>query len=289
MFYVQFQQALNLFLLLVIGKYFFHIYLPWSHVALLFCLVIFFEHGILFFKEKKLTLFSFSSLSTVMGVVLMLVSPHVYIYIIVLFVALVQKHFLTVNGRHFFNPSNFALMSALLFFYKDAHIVLGQLGDATYLKILVIVLAIGILIRVKRWVIPVVFVCGYLLMQYFLVVQHDPVMLFEEIYHRFYSVSFVVFVLFMLTDPATTPHSKMLQSLFALLVALFAVVLDHWYGFRVQHLFMALFILSVFVPLTTQKSLQPRLAMLTLLLASLALSAIIFIESKPPYYFEMNG
>ncbi len=243
-------------------------------------------------REKKLTFFSFSSLSTAIGVMLMMVASHLWIIFLVITFGLLQKHFLRYERRHFFNPSNFALMMGLLFFYHDAHIVLGQLGDSIWLGILVIVLGMAILYRVDRWIIPVGFVVLYLLLQYIFIVESDPVLIMEEVYYRFYSVSFIVFVLFMLTDPKTTPKKHWQQLLFALIIAFGATLLDYNNGFRVQHLFMVLFVASAMVPLFTgwQELRQKKMLIgMSSVLLLLALTAIIYIEIQPPYYFEMDG
>lgn len=208
MLHPQVQQVINLFLLLVLGKYFSEIYLSWGYIIIILLWALFLEHAMLFIKENKLSFFSFSSLSTAIGVMLMLATPHSYIYIIVLSLGLFQKHFLTIEAKHFFNPSNFALLAALLLFYDDSHIVLGQLGDSLGLKIFVVILALSILIRVSRWVIPITFILAYIVMQYLFIVQYDPVLIIDDIYHRFYSVSFIVFILFKEAQHHTACHHR---------------------------------------------------------------------------------
>jgi len=292
MIHPQLQQLINLGLLLLLGKYAAHIYLPWENILLILLVTMSIEHLMLYVKAKKITFFSFSSLSTAIGVMLMVVTPHMWITMLLIVFGLLQKHFLTWKGEHFFNPSNFALMMGLLFFYDDAHIVLGQLGDSVWLGIVVLLLAAAILFRVDRWIIPVSFFTIYLLLQYFFIVKSDPVLIMDTVYYRFYSVSFIVFILFMLTDPKTTPKKYWEQLLFAAVIALGATLLDYYNGFRVQHLFMALFTSAAMVPLcmhwqdVDQRKTFIRMSSTMLLLA---LSAIIYIEMQPPYYFEMNG
>ncbi|MEA1952768.1 MAG: RnfABCDGE type electron transport complex subunit D [Campylobacterota bacterium] len=222
----------------------------------------------------------------------MMVTPYLWLYMVVITLGLFQKQFLTVENRHFFNPSNFALIMALAFFYQDAHIVLGQLGDTLWLKLVLVVVGLAILMRAKRWVIPLGFTIFYLLFEYILVVTYDPVLIMEEVYHRFYSVSFILFILFMLTDPKTTPTNLWQQLGFALVIAFGSALLDRIYGFRVQHLFMILFILSTLVPLLTnwQESREKKsVLVVTMSLFLLALSVIIHIQSQAPYYFEMDS
>ena len=288
----QLQQLITLSIVLIFGKITANIYLSWIDIVSVILSAIMIEHLFIYIKTKHMAYFSYSALSTAIGVMLMMVTPHIWIYLILVFIALWQKNFLRIRGRHFFNPSNFALMMGLILFYKDSHIVLGQLGDELWLGVLVVLLGFFILIRVERWLIPIAFTVAYLWLEYIFVVQYDPVLIMEEVLYRFYSVSFLVFVLFMLTDPITTPSKAWQQIIFAFLVAMIAVLLDRLIGFRVQHLFMALFLLSTLIPLlmlwndTRDKK---QLYAITSIMLFLAVSAIIFIEIQPPYYFDMEG
>jgi len=262
---LQQQQFFNLLLLLFLGSFFSNIYLFWWEIGVVLLFTIMFDWGVsakanptafkfvgyrrVGFSRHNLSNFPYSSLITAIGIMLMMVSTYLYIYFIVIVLAILQKKYLHINKQHFFNPSNFALIMALFLFYDDAHIVLGQLGDEPWLTLLLSVMAFFILVRVNRWIIPLVFTLFYLLFQYLFVVNIDPVLMMEEIYHRFYSISFILFILFMLTDPRTTPSLWYYQILFALSIVLLSTALDYFNGFRIQHLFLALFAFSLFVPL----------------------------------------
>jgi len=285
---IQLHQNLNLIALLIIGSFVADIHLSWVDIVLVLAFTLFIEHLFLFFNPHRTFYLSYSSLSTAVGVIVLMYSSELWIYFVVVALGLFQKHFLTINKRHFFNPSNFALMMALLLFYDDAHMVLGQLGDELWLGVLTFVVALAILIRVDRWIISLAFVLFYLGLQYLLVVSYDPVMLFQEVYHRFYSVTFTLFIYFMLTDPAVTPVKWQMQILFAFLVAFVSVLLDRVYGFRVQHLFMSVFLFSMFVPLF-EIEIRFKDFIKVVLILFLVMSVIMFIEIQEPYYFEMQG
>ena len=285
----QLHQNINLFLLLIVGSFVAHIYLGWVDIVTILVFTIVTEHIFLYFNKARDFYFSYSGFSTAIGVIVLMYSPHLYIYFIVIALGLFQKHFITFKGRHFFNPSNFALIMALLFFYKDAHIISGQFGDELWLTLVVSFVAIIILIRVHRWIIPLAFIGSYLLFQYFLIVNYDPVILFEDIYHRLYSVTFVLFIYFMLTDPPVTPSKWYEQIGFAFLVALMATLLDRFYGYRVQHLFMAVFFFSIFVNLLKVERDFIALLKLTAIILFFVIATLMFIEMQVPYYFEMEG
>lgn len=265
-----------------------HVHQGWIEICAILLFTVAIEHLFLYFNKHRDFYFSYSSFSTAIGVIVLMYSPHLWIYFVVIALGLFQKHYITLEGKHFFNPSNFALMMALLFFYNDAHIITGQFGDERWLAWLVSFLAMVILVRVHRWIIPLAFILSYLLLQYALVVLYDPVVIFEDIYHRLYSVTFILFIYFMLTDPSVTPSKWYEQIIFALLVALMAVLLDRFYGFRVQHLFMAVFFFSICSTLLSAKK-----TFKTLLTAGFLFFFIIitisFVEMQIPYYFEMEG
>lgn len=284
---VQQQQFLNLLILVLLGTFFSNLYLSWYEILGVLGFTFLFEYYRVGFSRQNIP---YSSLSTSLGIMLMMVSFHFYIYLIVIILALFQKYYLKINHRHFFNPSNFALIMALTLFYDDTHIVLGQLGDGLWLGLLLGLLGIVILVRVNRWIIPLFFTLFYLFFQYIFMVIPDPVLIMEDVYDRFYSVSFILFILFMLTDPKTTPSNHGLQIGFSFFVAFFAVGLDYWNGFRIQHLFLSLFFFSLFTPMVeswTKKS--KALYGLTFLLFVLATVVIINIERQAPYYFTMDG
>ena len=281
------QQTFNLFLLLLLGIFFSDFYLKWYEVGVILLFTVLTVYLIHLSWDIS---YYFSSLSTSIGIILMMVSSSFWIYFVLIILALFQKKYLLIHQKHLFNPSNFALVMALFLFYDDAHIVLGQLGTAWWLMGIVVLLGTFILIRVNRWLISLSFIFFYLLFQYFLVVGYDPILLIEDVYYRFYSVSFILFIFFMLTDPKTTPSSYAFQLLFAFLIALITVLLDRYNGFRVQHLFLSLFLFTPSISFLV--SFLEKFSKILLLRGSFILffvmAVIITIEMKAPYYFIMS-
>jgi len=289
MLHPQLQQFLTLLILFVAGKISAYIHLGWWEAITLVLFAGITEHFLIYRKNHTIPYWSYSAFSTALGVMLMLVASHDWIYAVVIALALLQKHFLVYAKRHFFNPSNFALIVGMLLFYDQAHIVLGQMGEASWLGGLVLVLAGLILVRVGRWRIPLAFVLSYLAFEYGAIVGYDPIMTFEDIWERLYSISFIVFIVFMLTDPRTTPSNGCLQIGFGVLVALGGALLDRWFGFRAQHLFMVLFVVSPWGVFFDGDREERRTMLLWVVILSLmALGAIMWIESRPPFYYEMN-
>jgi Na+-translocating ferredoxin:NAD+ oxidoreductase RnfD subunit len=283
---LQLHQFINLIIIFTIGYFTSNIYITFPFLISLLLFAFFIDNLYLYYYYKEQYHISYSSLSSAIGIVMMMVSTKEYIFFVLLLLAIFQKHFISVDSKHFFNPSNFALIIGLLFFYDKTHIVLGQLGDSLWFKYLLLIMATFILYRVDRWLISIVFVLTYILAQKFLVVSFDPVMIMDMIYDRFYSISFILFICFMLTDPKTTPNSWYMQILFGALIAVCGALLDRIYGFRVEHLFEVLFVLT---PLFKVYDIEnKKVSKIAIVLFILSLGAIIHIQSQPPYYFEMD-
>jgi len=286
---LQLHQSLNLLALLLLGVFTGYLALSWEQIASILVGAVVLEHLFLYFNPKRSFYVSYPSLSTAIGVIVLLYSSSLWIYLFVIALGLVQKHFLTFKGEHLFNPSNFALIMTLLFFYQEAHIVTGQFGDEILFNMVVFVLALTILVRVHRWLISFSFILFYLLFEYLLVVAYDPMVTFEIITHRFYSVTFMLFIYFMLTDPTVTPSGYKEQVLFGLLIALMISLLDRYLGQRVQHFFMALFFFSFFVHYRLFKHLRLNEMNALVTIFFVMIGVLVYIELQPPYHFEMNG
>ncbi len=291
MSHIQLQQLINLSFLLFVAYFNEYLHLNLKEIFGILFFTFIFEHFLYYIQHKKIDFISFSSLSTSIGVILMMLATDYFIYFIVIISALLQKHFIHYKKQHFFNPSNFALLFGLLFYYNHAHLVLGQLGHSLWVILAVIIIGIFILYRANRLFIVVAFIFFYLLFQYLFVVAVDPVVIMEDIYKRFYSVSFIVFIFFMLTDPRTTPSKYIYQITFSMSIALFSTLLDYFYGFRVQHLFLTLFFVTPWIVLLQNyKDAKDKKSLLikSSIVIILALSAIIYIQMQDPYYFEMD-
>lgn len=286
---LQLHQSLNLLAFLLLGGLTGYLALSWEQIVVIILFALSIEHLLLYVNPKRSFYFSYASLSTAIGVVVLLFSSSLWIYVIVIGLGLAQKHFLTFRGEHLFNPSNFSVMMALQLFYSDAHVITGQFGDEKLFSLVVFVLALTILVRVKRWLISLAFIGSYLLFEYLFVVGYDPIITFEMITNRFYSVTFMLFIYFMLTDPTVTPSSYKEQVLFALLIAMMISLLDRYLGYRVQHLFMSVFFFSFFVHYRTFRILSSREIKYLVTILLFIIVMLVYIELQPPYYFEMNG
>jgi hypothetical protein len=287
---LQLHQFLLLGFLLVLGKQYAYLVGEWPWIVGLLAWGCLFENGWLFVRYGARRRWSWSPCSTAIGIVLMIFASHVFVYFAALTAGLVQKHLLRCCDRHGFNPSNFALIFALTVFGNEAGLITGQLGESPWLLGAVLAAAVSVLVRARRWIIPLVFIVAYVGAQALWTVRYDPTLLMWDVVMRFESVSFVVFVVFMLTDPRVTPSRPSYQAAFGLFVAVGATLLDRWLGFRVLHLFAVLFVLSPWVmPVEVPASSRGRALRFSVIAFLLAASAIIYLENRPPLHFEMVG
>ncbi len=160
-------------------------------------------------------------------------------------VAIGSKFALRIDGRHIFNPAGFAIV-VLLSVTNGIWISPGQWGTSIWLASLLVFLAVLVLQAAQRSDIALFFLGGHAALlvarAYWL---GDPLAI---PLHRMQSGSLLIFAFFMISDPKTTPDSRIARLLFALAVA----ALGHYLAFFMQMraaLYVALIVLSPATPL----------------------------------------
>jgi Na+-translocating ferredoxin:NAD+ oxidoreductase RnfD subunit len=236
----QLHHLINLFILLFLAKEYAYLYLDWSKIVSIIVFALLSESAISWINTRQIKKYPFSSITTAIGVILMVYSTHIWLYFILIFISILQKYIIKIQNRHIFNPSNFAIFILLLTFDNFGGVSGGTLGHNLNIAFLVILLGIFILIRVNRWILPLGFTIFYLIFEISLVTEVDNTIFIEDIFEKFYSVSFILFILFMLTDPLTTPKNPIHQIIFAIFIAILSTTFDYFWGMRVEHIFLAL-------------------------------------------------
>lgn len=159
--------------------------------------------------------------------------------------AIGSKFVLRINGKHIFNPANFAI--ALLLLCSDcAWISPAQWGSKTFAAFAFAGLACLVLSRAKRADIALAFLAFYgaILLARALWLG-DPLAIPLK---QMQSGAILLFAFFMISDPKTTPDRRVARVFYAGLVACVAAWLQfvHWIP---QGLMYALFFASPLVPL----------------------------------------
>ena len=155
-------------------------------------------------------------------------------------IAIGSKFVFRIGGKHIFNPAGFAIV-VLLASAHGVWISPGQWGSAVWFAALVSFFAILVLHAARRSDIAIFFLASHAAL---LFVRAgwlgDPIAI---PLHQLQSGSLLIFSFFMISDPRTTPDSRLGRFIFALSVALFA----HYVAFLMQMrpaLYVALIALS---------------------------------------------
>ena len=158
-------------------------------------------------------------------------------------IAIGSKFVFRIGGKHIFNPAGFAIV-VLLASAHGVWISPGQWGSTVWFAALLCFFAILVLRAARRSDIAIFFLASHAALLFTRAGWlGDP---FAVPLHQLQSGSLLIFSFFMISDPRTTPDSRLGRFIFALSVALFA----HYLAFFMQMrpaLYVALIALS---PLT---------------------------------------
>ncbi len=237
---IQRQQLFNLFCLFLAGKLILNFPITWLEIASIVVVAITIDHALILLRTGKLGYFSYSAVNCALGVIFLLRATDAWIYVAMVALALVQKHVITINGRHFLNPSNVAVVFGLTLFPYTTYTTPEQWGTFWWLGGVMMVLGLLVLYRVDRYLIAVTFAASYAAFTY-LFITHSLM----QILYTVLSGSFLLFMLFMMTDPRTTPGKLWPQILFGTSVAGLAILLELLFGARQSTMFVALFAMSL--------------------------------------------
>jgi enediyne biosynthesis protein E5 len=155
-------------------------------------------------------------------------------------IAIASKFVLRLDGRHVWNPAGFAIV-VLLFTSSGVWISPGQWGTGVWLASLLVFFAILVLRAAQSSDIALFFLSSHAaLLVARAVWLGDPMAI---PLHQVQSGSLLIFAFFMISDPKTSPDSRLGRFLFALAVAM----LGHYLAFFMQMrpaLYVALIALS---------------------------------------------
>jgi Na+-transporting NADH:ubiquinone oxidoreductase subunit NqrB len=155
-------------------------------------------------------------------------------------VTVASKFLLRWQGKHLFNPTNFGLVVMMLATDDQVWVSPGQWGNVAFFAFLMACLGGLVVMRAARSDVTFAFAACYLGLVFarsFWLEEPAAIPL-----HRLQSGALLLFTFFMISDPKTTPDSRVGRILFAALVAWGA-----WYWqFRLFHTNGLLWSLAVF-------------------------------------------
>jgi Na+-transporting NADH:ubiquinone oxidoreductase subunit NqrB len=181
-----------------------------------------------------------SPLITGLSLSLLLRAEDPWLHALAAVIAIGSKFVFRIDGKHIWNPAGFAIV-VLLFTAPGVWISPGQWGSAVWFAALLCFFAILVLHAARRSDVAIFFLGSHaallLARAWWL---GDPLAI---PIHQLQSGSLLIFAFFMISDPRTTPDSRLGRFIFALSVAL----LGHYLTFFMQMrpaLYVALIALS---------------------------------------------
>jgi Na+-transporting NADH:ubiquinone oxidoreductase subunit NqrB len=232
---------LSLFLFLGIGTRDWTLRPELIGVAIATCLLTQWILSSIMSHEQKLNIRS--ALITSLGLSLLLRADHWTTMALAAASAIASKFFLQFDHKHFFNPANFGIITALLL-TSDAWVSPGQWGEDWWYGLLFVGTGGMVVQRVGRWDTTAAFLGSYSLLE---AIRNLWLGWTWDVYwHRLMSGSLLLFALFMVTDPRSIPNARIGRIVWTVCIALLTFILRNYF-FISSAVFWALFILA---PLT---------------------------------------
>jgi Na+-transporting NADH:ubiquinone oxidoreductase subunit NqrB len=157
-----------------------------------------------------------------------------------------SKFVLRWNGKHIFNPTNFGIVLMMLLTGKGVWVSPGQWGDFALFGFFVVCLGGLVVNRAARADVTLTFLAAWLAVLFGRSAWLGEPMSIPM--HRLHNGALLVFSFFMISDPKTTPDSRLGRIVFAIFVATGA-----WYVqfklFRTNGLLWSLALFSLTVPI----------------------------------------
>jgi Na+-transporting NADH:ubiquinone oxidoreductase subunit NqrB len=184
-----------------------------------------------------------SPLITALGLSLLLRADHWTTMVFAAVIAIASKFVFKIGDKHFFNPANFGIISALIL-TPDAWVSPGQWGEDWWYGLLFAGTGGMILKRVGRWDTTAAFLGAYAALE---AMRNFYLGWTWDVYwHRLMSGSLLLFALFMVTDPRSIPNARIARVVWAVCIAILTFLLRNYF-FVSTAVFWALFALA---PLT---------------------------------------
>jgi enediyne biosynthesis protein E5 len=197
-----------------------------------------------------------SAASTGLSLSLLLRTHNPLLWVAASVIAMGSKYLIRSNGKHLFNPSAFAIV-VLLLSTSQVWVSPAQWGTRLWLSALAGSMGCLILSRVARLDIACAFLCSHAALLLFRAWSlGDPPAI---PLHQVQSGALLIFALFMLTDPRSTPDSRTGRLVFGAATAGIAHILLFRFQIR-EGLMFALILVSCTTPLIDRMWPGPQFA-----------------------------
>lgn len=186
-----------------------------------------------------------SAVITSLSLTLLLRTDDVRLVIVAAALAIGGKFLLRVRGKHVFNPANFAIVTLMLA-GDGAWLSTGQWGSAAIGALTIACLGFVVLSRARRAETTLAFLgtfAGLLVLRALWL--GDPLAI---VVHHLQNGALLIFAFFMISDPRSTPDSRLGRAVFGAAVALLAVIIQFFY-YQPFGPMLALYFLAPLTPL----------------------------------------
>lgn len=187
-----------------------------------------------------------SAYITCLSIGILLASADTRVYAIAAAWGVLSKHLLRAGDRHYFNPSNFAIVGAVALLHGVATVAPGSQWGGDY-RVAILILALGLMMmkRVGRLDLVLAWIGGYVVMSLLRVALGQGGLVFAL--GPMTGAEFALFSFSMIPDPKTNPPTRDLRIVWGLAIAVVDGVLRL---FEIRYsMFYALFGLCAALPL----------------------------------------
>jgi Na+-transporting NADH:ubiquinone oxidoreductase subunit NqrB len=187
-----------------------------------------------------------SAYITSLSIGILLASADTRVFAVAAAWGVLSKHLLRADDRHFFNPSNFAIVAAVALLHGVATVAPGSQWGGDY-RVAVLILALGLMMmkRVGRLDLVLAWMGGYVFMSLLRVALGQGGLVFAL--GPMTGAEFALFTFSMIPDPKTNPPTREMRIGWGLAIAVLDGVLRL---FEVRYsMFYALFGLCAVLPL----------------------------------------
>ena len=171
-----------------------------------------------------------SALITSLSLSILLRANSIWFWLAAGFIGVTAKFLIRYRGKHIFNPACIGIVVVSLLGGSAAWVSPGQWGQAPIFAAFAIGFAALVLSSAKRLDIALGFLVGFAAMLFGRALYLGDPMTIPM--HQLQSGALLVFAFFMITDPRSTPDSRIARLIFAFAVAAFAAWLSWEYHIR---------------------------------------------------------
>ena len=195
---------------------------------------------------KREILVPISATITTLSVGILLASNDWRVFAVAAVWGISSKYLLRSGDRHFFNPSNFAIVGAVVLLHDVATVAAGSQWGGDF-RVAILIMALGLLMmkRVGRLDLVLAWLLGYVVMSLIRVALGQGGLVFAL--GPMTGAEFALFTFSMIPDPKTNPPTRDARIVWGLLIAVLDGVLRL---FEVRYsMFYALFTFCALLPL----------------------------------------